>query len=138
MRNARVVVLRLVWLSSSARGRKKKENLWHLDCLETRYVGRTETDRVSRCAGCRLPICQDDADIKFSKSGCAWHHACFLVHLHMLKREDVECPGCKKRRSNDSLPDTWVVRKSGKLWCRSCYFTFSGSKRWVGKIEDSD
>ena len=80
----------------------------------------------------------DTEEFVITKSKCTWHRVCKDAHEEMLKKKDVQCPGCQKVRSDDPMPYTWIRRNSGKLWCQDCYFSFSGSNRWVENIEDDD
>ena len=118
---------------------KKKQNIWHLSCLDNRNKGKTDQDRsLLICPRCHQFVDMDTEEFVITKSKCTWHRVCKDAHEEMLKKKDVQCPGCGQVRCDDPMPDTWIRRNSRKLWCQSCYFVFSGSNRWVENIDSDD
>jgi hypothetical protein len=118
---------------------KKKQNIWHLSCLDNRNKGKTDQDRsLLICPRCHQFVDMDTEEFVITKSKCTWHRVCKDAHEEMLKKKDVQCPGCGQVRCDDPMPATWIRRNSRKLWCQSCYFVFSGSNRWVENIDSDD
>ena len=118
---------------------KKKQNIWHLSCLARRYRGKTAEDRfLPICPRCNKFVNKETEEFVITKSNSIWHRVCKDTHAELLQKKDVQCPGCRKVRSDDPMPDTWIRRNSGKLWCQGCYFDFSGSNRWVENIAVDD